>query len=66
MTSISDGHADGAKDQAVVNCFDALLAAIRRCADDWRLCAAEANLDCDDTRAQECRIRLVNPSSRAC
>lgn len=54
MTEKSNGHANAARDQAVTDCFSAVLAAIYTTADDWRMQAAEALLDRDDSRAQEC------------
>jgi len=54
MTHKNNGHTSAAMDQAVADCFGALLAAIDTSADAWRLRAAEALLDRDDARAQEC------------
>jgi hypothetical protein len=54
MTQKQDSDSNMAKDQAVMDCFGTLLAAIYASADDRRMHAAEALLDRDDARAQGC------------
>ncbi len=54
MTDKGNGHPNSAMDQAVADCFGALLGAIQTAADEWRMRAAEALLDRDDARAQDC------------
>ena len=54
MTHRSVAHADVAMDQSVADRFGALVAAICASADDWRRRAAEAVIDLDDARVQEC------------
>jgi hypothetical protein len=52
MTQKQNSDVNMAKDQVVVDCFGALLAAIYAFADDRRMHAAEALLDRDDAGAQ--------------
>ncbi|MBM4050469.1 MAG: hypothetical protein FJ279_35695 [Planctomycetes bacterium] len=54
MTEHADTHANATMDQAVADCFDALLAAIHASADEWRTRAQAALAGRDDARAQEC------------
>lgn len=54
MTEKSTGSSSATMDEAVAHCFGAVVAAIHAAADDRRMQAAEALLDCDDARAQEC------------
>ncbi|MEK7995660.1 MAG: hypothetical protein AAB403_17815 [Planctomycetota bacterium] len=64
MTEKSNGHANVAMDQAAADCFGALLTAIRTSADEWRMRAAEALLDRDDARAEEC-LRAIQRITEA-
>ena len=53
MTDKGNGHPNSAMDQAVADCFGALLAAIHTSADEWRARATEALQARDDARAQD-------------
>lgn len=54
MSENSNARPTAGMDRPVVECFDALIAAINNAADGWRMRAAEAYLDRDDAGAQEC------------
>jgi hypothetical protein len=54
MTDKGNGHPNSAMDQAVADCFGALLGAIHTSADEWRTRATEALQARDDARAEEC------------
>jgi hypothetical protein len=53
MTEIRKGNANGPMEQAVADCFDTLLAAIRKSEESLRDRVAEAVRNRDDTRARE-------------